>query len=678
MSQEPEGCGLEGIVPATLFGESQHRKDEAKGGDFSGSTPAVKATMGDSSHETFIVNGTACTGRMDEAARVSEMDACSTTEASGTFARLMNLVEKDLGVAKEQMRTLAAEQQALLERHQRGLEDLMYRHQKNLQAVVRFAMTREKDNLASSSSGLSPESCGSAVVAKRTDRFVPRPAQPVKTQHRQRRPISIYQVFSEVSQKPYEKKEELQQLYQGFVEHFEPGTQKRFVKSGKRQLARLVSRLRGKSSVQSFFFTKIISSWAFKKTVATVVLMYCAFVAYRVELSTKTSLRNYDHNALAESTAATLPPLDPKWFVFIDWLFALFFWIDIVLRVLADASEFMIGPKFMRNIVDMATVMAETCLLASQQSVASHMLFRIVPILRVGRMLRSYHHLKRIFLIMIHSVMPLFWALLFLTLTIFCFGVVFQAAVNDLIHRSQPDNPLIAELRPRFGSFHQSLITLFVGVTGGEDWWTLFTLLRDIGPTVGVLFFIYICLLVLGVLNLITGLFVQRTMDEMSMNRDLATEVEREKTLTLASILRTLFEELDEEGTGVITLDQFKQSLASQQLRTFFLSFGLDVNNPEVLFRLFDVDDSDGIEVDEFVYGCTSLRGGAKAVSVEVLLRESRKFYKREARFQRLLGEQMNAVVLVLEHLAPGVLDGRNISFNPNDRFSLSSSETNS
>merc|ERR1712187_615589 len=69
--------------------------------------------------------------------------------------------------------------------------------------------------------------------------------------------------------------------------------------------------------------------------------------------------------------------------------------------------------------------------------------------------------------------------------------------------------------------------------------------------------------------------------------------------------------------------------MRNQDTRHFFSALGLDVSHASEVFSLMDVDGGGALEIDEFVIGCMQLKGGARAVDMESLMRENRRLMKR-------------------------------------------------
>ena len=60
-------------------------------------------------------------------------------------------------------------------------------------------------------------------------------------------------------------------------------------------------------------------------------------------------------------------------------------------------------------------------------------------------------------------------------------------------------------------------------------------------------------------------------------------------------------------------------------MKAYLSSMELDVSQVKALFVLLDVDESGEVSVDEFVKGCTRLKGAARSMDVNMLLYENQK-----------------------------------------------------
>merc|ERR550539_1344354 len=68
----------------------------------------------------------------------------------------------------------------------------------------------------------------------------------------------------------------------------------------------------------------------------------------------------------------------------------------------------------------------------------------------------------------------------------------------------------LASLDRLFGTISRCMLSLFASVTGGVNWWDVFNPILAINWTFAVAYLIFFVFIVLGVLNIVTGIFVDK------------------------------------------------------------------------------------------------------------------------------------------------------------------------
>merc|ERR1712151_907905 len=80
-----------------------------------------------------------------------------------------------------------------------------------------------------------------------------------------------------------------------------------------------------------------------------------------------------------------------------------------------------------------------------------------------------------------------------------------------------------------------------------------------------------------------------------------------------------IFEEMDTDGTGFISLDEFEEKLDDDQVIAYFSTLKLDVSDARLLFKLLDHDRSDEVNITEFITGCYKLQGDARSLDTKLM-----------------------------------------------------------
>merc|ERR1712139_62243 len=151
---------------------------------------------------------------------------------------------------------------------------------------------------------------------------------------------------------------------------------------------------------------------------------------------------------------------------------------------------------------------------------------------------------------------------------------------------------------------------MFEAIVGGISWGCVAgPLVRDISPIMGLLLCFYVTMSIFVVMNLVTGLFVERVTKMVSEDKDQDMALQ---------ITQFFFPEgVDDE----ITIDDFKEKLESHT-ETIMEYFHVSPEEVDALFQLIDADGSNEVSAAELVDGCLKLRGPAKSVEVAIMGRK--------------------------------------------------------
>merc|ERR1719330_1768093 len=166
-------------------------------------------------------------------------------------------------------------------------------------------------------------------------------------------------------------------------------------------------------------------------------------------------------------------------------------------------------------------------------------------------------------------------------------------------------------------------------ITGGVDWNDVMKPLSRIHWFYEMVFVMYILFVVIGVLNVLTGIFVERAQELSGLDRDLVIQGEMKRNEAFLAEMKGIFEEADTDGSNSISWEEFKQYLKNQEVKAYLASHQLDAHDAKTLFDILDLDNEEDISIEEFIMGCMRLKGRARSVDVVALLEESRKAHRK-------------------------------------------------
>merc|ERR1719195_342799 len=173
------------------------------------------------------------------------------------------------------------------------------------------------------------------------------------------------------------------------------------------------------------------------------------------------------------------------------------------------------------------------------------------------------------------------------------------------------------------------MMTLFMTISGGLEWSAVAHPMVELGWVYGVLWTCYTTFMIFGMLNVLTGIFVDAAFQAMNSDRDNIIQTQLEERHSLINKIRETFKTFDADNSGQVTIDEFKALLENPEMVAYLSAIGIDPSEAQGLFKLLDDDGSGSVSIDEFITGFLRLKGGAKAVDMVTLLYENRKMSKK-------------------------------------------------
>mmetsp|Transcript_41370 Transcript_41370/g.119014 ORF Transcript_41370/g.119014 Transcript_41370/m.119014 type:complete len:699 (+) Transcript_41370:42-2138(+) len=311
----------------------------------------------------------------------------------------------------------------------------------------------------------------------------------------------------------------------------------------------------------------------------------------------------------------------------VDIVVAVFFILELGLRLFVYRLKFFTMTGWRWNALDVTVVALQ---LLEQLAVLANIgdssipiplslmrllrILRLIRIIRAIRLLRYMNDLRTIVLSVTSSMKPLLSTIVLLALVVYIMAVYFtQLTLHYRIDNRGSDRDGVEELELYFGSVGAASMSLFQTVTGGLEWRSMMDpLIEHISPLMGAVLALYVLFTSLALMNIVTGVFV-----ETALQRG-----REEKNVYMINQLRELFGVLDNNGNGTIAWTEVQENLDDPKLQAFFKDIDLDISEARGLFLLLDRDASGWIDADEFLSGCLRLRGPAKSLDMQLVMRE--------------------------------------------------------
>lgn len=319
--------------------------------------------------------------------------------------------------------------------------------------------------------------------------------------------------------------------------------------------------------------------------------------------------------------ARELKETPPAAFQVIEIIFCFIFTTEVGIRLCAFRCGFFTRGGKGWNIFDLIIVtlqLVEIFLSAASNGLGFSFnllrILRLIRVIRLARALRLIGELRTIVSSIVSSLKPLFWTGVLLLMVIYVLGVyITQVVLNKRITLETSGEHAPQALEVYWGSLVPSVFSLFESITGGVDWDDVVRpLIKHISPEMAVLYCMYIMFTCFAMLNVVTGVFIESVMKN-------AREENEQRTRNL---IYRIFSTFDVEADGEISWQEFEQHLDKKEMREFFKTIDVDIQNARSLFDLLDVDETGALHFEEFMDGCLKIWSPSSGLDLRMIRRD--------------------------------------------------------
>lgn len=211
----------------------------------------------------------------------------------------------------------------------------------------------------------------------------------------------------------------------------------------------------------------------------------------------------------------------------------------------------------------------------------------------------------------------MFWAFLLVTVLQYVAGVCFLQGCSQVL-KDRPD--ISPEIRDQIEEYWCTVVramhSLFAACTGGANWYEMANPLHEAGSVYYGLFMVYIGFFILVVLNTLTSIFLQSTIEYSEQDHEMMIQRELEYKEDYVNLVSAFFDEIDDDGSGDLTLDEFRKHVGNAKLKAFATSMDIPIDDAEMFFRVLSNNGAVTVDIDTFVVGCIKLKGHARSVDL--------------------------------------------------------------
>merc|ERR1712060_198616 len=153
---------------------------------------------------------------------------------------------------------------------------------------------------------------------------------------------------------------------------------------------------------------------------------------------------------------------------------------------------------------------------------------------------------------------------------------------------------------------------LFMAISNGVDWLALYESLDMLGNWYLLGYLAYILFMVFAVINIVSGMFIERALKVVKQDRDFWIFEEKSMKYEYEDRVRGLFHQMDKDMSGRVSWEEFEDALRNPHVEAYLSFIDLDTAHLRDIFMLLDTGQVEEVDICELMDGIDRLRGPAK------------------------------------------------------------------
>jgi len=263
-----------------------------------------------------------------------------------------------------------------------------------------------------------------------------------------------------------------------------------------------------------------------------------------------------------------------RWMTLCSTAFTIFFIVELALRMTYYGRAFVTSEDNKWNFFDAFLVAFSIFELSSDSSdvdAGSAMkTVKMVRVVRIFRVFRFFRELSLMALMIAESLRSLLWAWCLISIIMFTFSICITQATADYLKSDRSETEDEVELARRyFGGLMETTYSLTQAIIGGKSWGEFTDVLLYVDKTTVFLFLCYIVFMIIAVLNVITGVFVDNAVATASKQREFLITQELNQTRKYVEEMQDIFSQIDTDNSGDISLEEAKRFLANPKWNAY-------------------------------------------------------------------------------------------------------------
>lgn len=327
-----------------------------------------------------------------------------------------------------------------------------------------------------------------------------------------------------------------------------------------------------------------------------------------------------------------------SWMLQVEIAFLGLYTIELLLKLIVHRLYFFVNGDWFWNWLDLGLVLYSSLEMVSillySDSGGGFLflrvlrIFKMTKVARLFRLISSFKELRLILACIVGSASSLFWSIVFITFIYYVFALVLVQGVGIFLasQGGDPPDPGRAgaeqeDLIENFGAVEIGILTLYRASMGGDDWSLFYLQLKRAGVSwhLQALYLFFIAFTQIALVNIITGIFVERAMVQGKPNLVERSREHVKEEAELAAVLEDLVKEFDTSGDGFMTPEKFFNRAPHHPLNVYLRFLGVDDGDMQEFLEKTGSIVEQGVLVSDFVHGCMKVKGAASNLDMQAL-----------------------------------------------------------
>eukprot|EP00933_Yihiella_yeosuensis_P062711 TRINITY_DN65690_c0_g1_i1.p1 TRINITY_DN65690_c0_g1~~TRINITY_DN65690_c0_g1_i1.p1 ORF type:complete len:657 (-),score=146.11 TRINITY_DN65690_c0_g1_i1:313-2283(-) len=367
----------------------------------------------------------------------------------------------------------------------------------------------------------------------------------------------------------------------------------------------------------------IISWWVFDAVIGVVIFANGGLIGLETHYNVKLPIGCDADCKCKDASVVSQCSVLPAWVVGVDYSFFVIYSVELGLRLLCYGlpvfasgwvrfDAFLVASSFFDIVLKQVNIENEV--------LNQLMLVRMMRLARLARAVRLMSQFATLWSLVqgiMYSVETLAWTFFLVMILIYIFAV-FGMEFITFDDELPADHPYNVNAMDNFNDLGAAIMTLLQFFSFDSIAAIYRPLIKN---NLAIFFYVMTVLLLLSIAlaNLVTAILVDSSMEQANADKDTMKMLEAQKKAKQMEQLKVMFEELDEDGSGQLTIEELDAAPPNVLEQLIEIAGTDDIH---ALFEMLDYDGGGEVSTDEFCEGVMKATNSEKPMELSRLVKQ--------------------------------------------------------